>query len=213
MAASILFYFHPIISICTPAEAMLAQNYQCSLAFRPSLVPSRTHLKLNIAAKEKICNGTMHSKSKFSSPAPCRPSSRRITSVPRAQQTPGQSSSPPIAQQSLDDIPPGCSRYSVSLTKPIGLVLEERKDTKTIVVAEIVPGGAAEKSGLVAVGDILIATNGYTRTTEQMYNEIVVRGGEQMVRLRVQGESFDTVLAAIGSIPGNMEVKLEFQRC
>lgn len=124
-----------------------------------------------------------------------------------------QSASRSVAEQSMDQIPSGCSRYSVSLGKPLGLVLEENKSTGTIVVAEIVPGGNAEKSGAISVGDQLIATSGYTRTTEQTYNEITVRGGEQLVRLPVRGESFDTVLAAISSHPGNFQVKLEFQQC
>jgi C-terminal processing protease CtpA/Prc len=117
------------------------------------------------------------------------------------------------ATESMDQVPAGCSRYTVSLGKPLGLVLEERKATGSIVVAEIVPGGNAEKSGVISIGDQLIATSGYTRTTEQMYGDIAVRGGEQIIRLQVRGESFDTVLAAISSHPGNFKCKLEFQQC
>jgi C-terminal processing protease CtpA/Prc len=127
--------------------------------------------------------------------------------------TSNQSSSPSVAEQSIDQVPTGCSRYSVSLGKPLGLVLEENKSTGTIIVAEIIPGGNAEKSGVISVGDQLIATSGYTRTTEQTYNDITVRGGEQVIRLPVRGETFDTVLAAISSHPGNFQVKLEFQQC
>ena len=117
-------------------------------------------------------------------------------------------------QSEIDEVPaPGCFRYSVSLSKPLGLVLEENKTTGTITVAEIVPGGNADNNGLISVGDLLIATSGFTRTTEQMYGEISVKGGEQMVRIVCRGESFDTVLAAISSIPGNFQVKLEFQQC
>ncbi len=138
----------------------------------------------------------------------------RNTHITRAEQKDSSSeSSPSVAEQSMDQVPAGCSRYSVSLGKPLGLVLEENKSTGTIVVAEIVPGGNAEKSGVITVGDQLIATSGYTRTTEQMYGEIAVRGGEQIIRLPVRGESFDTVLAAISSHPGNFQVKLEFQQC
>lgn len=35
--------------------------------------------------------------------------------------------------------------------------------------AEIVPGGNAERSGEVSVGDQLIATSGFTYTTQQKY--------------------------------------------
>jgi hypothetical protein len=37
-----------------------------------------------------------------------------------------------------DGPPPGCARYSVELSKPLGIVLEERKNAGTIVVAELV---------------------------------------------------------------------------
>ena len=177
---------------------MLTQNCHHSLAFRASPSPSLITLKL----RATIPTGTQS-----------RPSFRGINILTKAQQTPDQATTSSGATDSMDVIPPGCSRYELSITKPIGLVLEERKDTRSIVVAEIVPGGSADKTGLVNVGDILIATQGYTRTTEQVYGEIVVRGGEKMVRLNVRGEKFDTVMAAIGSIPGNMAVKLEFQRC
>ncbi|KAH7620200.1 hypothetical protein NADE_002830 [Nannochloris sp. 'desiccata'] len=133
--------------------------------------------------------------------------------ITKAQEDAINQSAPSVAEQSIDQIPTGCSRYSVSLGKPLGLVLEERKSTGTIIVAEIVPGGNAERSGVISVGDQLIATSGYTRNTEQIYNDITVRGGEQIIRLPVRGESFDTVLAAISSHPGNFQVKLEFQQC
>lgn len=38
-------------------------------------------------------------------------------------------------------------------------------------------------------------------------------GGEQIVRVMVRNESFDTIMAAIGSHPGNIPVVLEFQQC
>jgi hypothetical protein len=46
--------------------------------------------------------------------------------------------------------PPGCSRYSISIKKPLGLVLEQNA-TGVITVAEISPEGSAAKTGLVAV--------------------------------------------------------------
>lgn len=64
--------------------------------------------------------------------------------------------------------PPGCARYSIEVARPIGLVLEEQ-DGGAIVVAEIVQDGNAAKTGLVGVGDQLIATSGVTYTTEQRY--------------------------------------------
>jgi hypothetical protein len=112
-----------------------------------------------------------------------------------------------------DEIPPGCARYSVTLSKPLGLILEQDRDNGSIYVAEVVPEGNADRNGTISAGDILIATSGYTRTTEQKYGEIVVRGGERVVRLLVRGERFETVMAAISSHPATVQVTLEFQRC
>lgn len=110
-------------------------------------------------------------------------------------------------------VPIGCSRYTISISKPLGLVLEERKEGG-IIVAGLVENGNAAATGLVSVGDELISTSGFTRTGQELvYGEIVVRGGEKIIRLSVRGESFDVVMAAISSIPGNKKVDLEFQKC
>jgi C-terminal processing protease CtpA/Prc len=102
--------------------------------------------------------------------------------------------------------------FSVKLSKPLGLVLEMNEATGNVTVVEIQPGGNAEKSGMILEGDVLVSTTGYTRTTEQVYGETTVRGGERIVRLTVRGESFDTVLAAIGSHPASIPVTLELRR-
>lgn len=102
--------------------------------------------------------------------------------------------------------------FSVTLSKPLGLVLEMNQTTGNVTVVEIQAGGNAEKSGMIMEGDVLVSTTGYTRTTEQVYGETTVRGGERIVRLTVRGESFDTVLAAIGSHPASIPVTLEFRR-
>ncbi|KAI7840613.1 hypothetical protein COHA_005635 [Chlorella ohadii] len=118
------------------------------------------------------------------------------------------------SSDSEDRVPPGCSRYTVSLPKPLGLVLEEGKGGRGVYVAEIVAkGNAAEMAPEISVGDELIATNGLTFTTEQVYNDNIVRGGETYVRLNVRNNDFKTVMAAIGSIKPPMKVVLEFQRC
>lgn len=111
-----------------------------------------------------------------------------------------------------DAIPPNCMRYTIKVPKPIGLVLEETA-SGLIRVAEISESGSAAKTGKVSVNDILIATSGIIKTTEQVYGETVVQGGEKIVRMTVQGQKFDTVLAAIGSHLAGMEVEMEFQRC
>jgi hypothetical protein len=108
--------------------------------------------------------------------------------------------------------PAGCSRYTVNIKKPLGLVLEQ--DTKTLVlrVAALSPEGAAERAG-VTVGDQLIAVSGITYDKNEAYGEVVVKKGQQRVRMSARGETLRTVGAAIASHPGNWEVTLEFQRC
>ena len=133
--------------------------------------------------------------------------------VASAQQQQEQQQQTTDVQSSRDDIPAGCSRYSINLSKPLGIVLEENNQG-VITVAEIVPGSNADKADTpISVGDVLIATSGLSRTRESTYGETKVYSGEEIVRLSVRGESFDTVLAAIGSHPANMKVTLEFQRC
>ncbi|GMH32925.1 hypothetical protein BSKO_00759 [Bryopsis sp. KO-2023] len=111
-----------------------------------------------------------------------------------------------------DVVPPGCARYEVALNKPLGMVLEADKENN-IFVAEIVPGGNAEISGKISVGDQLISTSGMMYTKGQTYGETFVRGGEKVVQMNVMGESFDAVLAAISSNPVTMGVRLVFQQC
>jgi len=111
-----------------------------------------------------------------------------------------------------DEIPPNCARYTVNISKPLGLVMEETA-SGFIRVAEVLPGGNAERIGLIQVGDIVIATSGNVKTTEQYYGDVRVQGGEKRVRILCKGESFDTVMAAIGSHLASDLVSLEFQRC
>eukprot|EP00882_Tetradesmus_deserticola_P004421 GHRQ01004665.1.p1 GENE.GHRQ01004665.1~~GHRQ01004665.1.p1 ORF type:complete len:170 (+),score=33.66 GHRQ01004665.1:141-650(+) len=110
-------------------------------------------------------------------------------------------------------IPPGCSRYSISIKKPLGLVLEQNKSSGIITVAEISPEGSAARTGLVAVGDQLLATSGVTYSMEEEYGEVKVKKGQTVVRVNAIGQPFKAISAAIGSHPGHMEVTLEFQRC
>ena len=82
-----------------------------------------------------------------------------------------------------------------------------------ITVAEVVPEGNADKSGEVGVGDELVGCTGVAKTTEQVYGEVTVRGGETLVRLNVRSERFEVVMAAIGSHSAGQAVTLDFQRC
>ncbi|CAM6040130.1 unnamed protein product [Sphagnum compactum] len=108
--------------------------------------------------------------------------------------------------------PPGCSRIKVELTKPLGIALEEDK-FGNIFIAEVIRDGNADKTGLVDVGDQLIATSAVVYGSEDDYQGVMVRKGMQIVRLNVRGEKFNTVMAAIGTHPAYIKVKLELQKC
>jgi len=112
-----------------------------------------------------------------------------------------------------DPVPPGCSRVKVELSKPLGLVLEENKARGGIFVAEVLPGGNAAKTGLIAVGDELIATSAIVFDSEMLYGEVKVKKGEKSVRIVARGQKFDTVMAAIGSHPAYKKVTIELEKC
>ena len=82
-----------------------------------------------------------------------------------------------------------------------------------IFVEELVPGGAAEQSGLISVGDRLIATSAIVFNSEMDYGGVSVKKGEEQIRFSTRGESFDVVMAAISTWPAPRKMKLEFQRC
>eukprot|EP00238_Polyblepharides_amylifera_P003724 CAMPEP_0196580572 /NCGR_PEP_ID=MMETSP1081-20130531/29401_1 /TAXON_ID=36882 /ORGANISM="Pyramimonas amylifera, Strain CCMP720" /LENGTH=192 /DNA_ID=CAMNT_0041900475 /DNA_START=60 /DNA_END=638 /DNA_ORIENTATION=+ len=117
-----------------------------------------------------------------------------------------------VESQESSEIPIGCRRYNVSLKKPLGLILEERENGE-IYVAEIVPESNSAKTEKISVGDTLISTTAIVFTTEAEYGEVTVKGGETRVTLPCRGESFETIMRAIGTHKGQLEVKLEFQKC
>ncbi|KAG2439932.1 hypothetical protein HXX76_004051 [Chlamydomonas incerta] len=135
----------------------------------------------------------------------------RRAGVVRASGQPETNGAPVTASQ--DQVPIGCARYSVSLKKPLGVVLEQDVKSGNIFVVELKAGGSAALDGRIKVGDQLLATSGVIYTSESDYGGAMVKGGQQLVRLRVQGETFKTVSAAIGSHPGHIPVTMEFQRC
>ena len=61
-------------------------------------------------------------------------------------------------------VPEGCSRYTVELSRPLGLVLEEKGSQ--IFVGEVQEGGLAAREGTIQPGDILISTSGITYSKE-----------------------------------------------
>eukprot|EP00563_Minutocellus_polymorphus_P021192 CAMPEP_0197726574 /NCGR_PEP_ID=MMETSP1434-20131217/16254_1 /TAXON_ID=265543 /ORGANISM="Minutocellus polymorphus, Strain CCMP3303" /LENGTH=206 /DNA_ID=CAMNT_0043312549 /DNA_START=201 /DNA_END=821 /DNA_ORIENTATION=+ len=55
----------------------------------------------------------------------------------------------------------GLGEFTVSLTKPLGIILEEREAGKPgVQVASLVEGGAADNSAAIVMGDALIAVDG-----------------------------------------------------
>lgn len=83
-------------------------------------------------------------------------------------------------------VPEGCARYTVELSRPLGLVLEEKGSQ--IFVGEVQPGGLAARDGTIQPGDILISTSGITYSKEADYGGAKVRMGEARVTLNVTGE-------------------------
>lgn len=98
------------------------------------------------------------------------------------------------------------------MKRPLGLVLEEDKEGN-IFVDEIVEDGNASKTGLVDVGDQLLAVSAVVFNKTIDYGGIGVKAGEETIKFMTRGEKFDTVMAAIGSNPSQRLVTLYFQKC
>ena len=76
----------------------------------------------------------------------------------------------------------------MELSRPLGLVLEE-KSSGEIVVGDVPAGGQAARQGSVAAGDLLISVTGVAYTKESNYQGAVVRSGETRVTLNVRNEA------------------------
>jgi len=163
-------------------------------------------------ASLRSCAGTFQQAQRhvFRSSATTRPRARFALSRPRLIPSASTEASSESAEVTAEERSSAASRYSVSLSKPLGLILEENSNN-VIYVAEIVAGGNADRSGLISAGDTLISTSGYVYTNSNEYTGNMVRSGEQLVTMNVKGEKFDTVMAAIGSHPGHIQVQLEFE--
>lgn len=61
-------------------------------------------------------------------------------------------------------------------------------------------GNAAEFAPEITVGDELIATNGLTFTTEQVYNDNIVRGGATLAESRFDGPAAAAVAAVAATL-------------
>ena len=102
----------------------------------------------------------------------------------------------------------GARRVRVEARKPLGLVLEERRGG--VFVGEVASEGRC--AGEVQVGDELVQTSGVVYTNSEDYGGVQVKKGQEKVMMPTRGETFNTVMAAIGSHPGHETVVLEFLR-
>jgi len=111
-----------------------------------------------------------------------------------------------------DAIPANCTRVSVEVKKPLGLILEE-DGLGGIVVVEVVSEGNSAKTKLIRAGDKILAISAQIKTRAQDYGGVSVGSGEEMIRLQVQGEKFDTIMAAISSYPSQKTMKIDVLKC
>ena len=111
-----------------------------------------------------------------------------------------------------DNIPPNCTRVSVEVKKPLGLILEE-DGLGGIRVAEVIEEGNCAKTKLIRAGDKILAISAEIKTRTQDYGGVSVGSGEEMICLQVQGEKFDTIMAAISSYPSQKTMKIDVLKC
>ncbi|KAG2445126.1 hypothetical protein HYH02_008992 [Chlamydomonas schloesseri] len=105
----------------------------------------------------------------------------------------------------------------VTIRKPLGLVFEQAKEGGPIFVAEVTAGGNADKSGAVAVGDILSRCSAVVlkagkegRYENEGYGERPYDNWET-IEYDCEGKEFKTVMTALKSNNerwGKMDVTL-----
>ena len=76
-----------------------------------------------------------------------------------------------------DAIPANCTRVSVEVKKPLGLILEE-DGLGGIVVVEVVSEGNSAKTKLIRKGDKILAISAQIKTRTQDYGGVSVGSGE-----------------------------------
>lgn len=70
-----------------------------------------------------------------------------------------------------DNIPPNCTRVSVEVKKPLGLILEE-DGLGGIRVAEVIEEGNCAKTKLIQAGDKILAISAEIKTRTQDYGGV-----------------------------------------
>lgn len=103
----------------------------------------------------------------------------------------------------MDTAPSKC--ITLTIKKPLGLVLAENPTTKEVFVEEITPGGNADQTGDVKVNDVVTKTSAIVLKSgkegsyeAEGYGQRVYDNWET-VEFDCTGQDFATVMAAIGS--------------
>lgn len=63
------------------------------------------------------------------------------------------------------------------------------------------------------MGDQLLATSAMVFNSTEEYGGVSVKKGEETIMFQTMGEDFNTVMAAIGTVPSQRLVTLKFQKC
>eukprot|EP00198_Chlamydomonas_reinhardtii_P011323 XP_001700660.1 predicted protein [Chlamydomonas reinhardtii] len=144
-----------------------------------------------------------------------RPARSRVVSIACSAAPPAESSSTaePAAQAVVTK--------KVTIRKPLGLVFEQARDGGPIFVAEVTAGGNADKSGAVAVGDILSRCSAVVlkagkegRYENEGYGERPYDNWET-IEYDCEGKEFKTVMTALKSNNerwGKMDVTLVLRK-
>ncbi len=66
---------------------------------------------------------------------------------------------------------------------------------------------------MISVGDQLLATSAMVFNSTEEYGGVSVKKGEETIMFQTMGEDFNTVMAAIGTVPSQRLVTLKFQKC
>lgn len=92
----------------------------------------------------------------------------------------------------------------LTIKKPLGLVLSEKKPSGEVFIEEITKGGNAEATGKVQVGDVVAKTSAIVLKSGKDGSMSAGHGDRlydnwETVEFDCTGQDFNTVLAAIGS--------------
>ncbi|KAG2423727.1 hypothetical protein HXX76_015116 [Chlamydomonas incerta] len=141
--------------------------------------------------------------------------SRRVVSIARCSAAPAESAGAAPAE------PTAAATTKVTIRKPLGLVFEQARDGGPIFVAEVTAGGNADKTGAVAVGDILSRCSAVVlkagkegRYENEGYGERPYDNWE-VIDYDCEGKEFKTVMTALRSNNerwGKMDVTLQLRK-